>query len=113
MTHKVLKSCRSKIANLAHDVCDVCGACTLYIKNILAKFIQGFPYYDDGGVPPPTKNFLIQPLPTRFLFPPTKSQLNPIKKISFLAVVTAPVPFFVLILYSFETRSKLVYFDFN
>ena len=25
VTHKVLKSCRSKIATLAHDVCDVHG----------------------------------------------------------------------------------------
>ena len=49
-------------------------------KNLLAKFIQGFPYWGDGGVPPPTKNLLIHPLPTKFLFPPTKSQVNPIKK---------------------------------
>ena len=32
MTHKVLKSCRSKMATWAHDVCDVHGASSLYIK---------------------------------------------------------------------------------
>ena len=33
VTHKVLKSCRSKMATLAHDVCDVHGASSLYIKS--------------------------------------------------------------------------------
>ena len=96
MAHKVLKSCRSKMATLEHemyrdhehehemeheiaDVCDVHGASSLY-KNMLAKFIQGFPYWWDGGVPPPIKNLLIHPLPTKFLFPPRKTQFNPIKK---------------------------------
>ena len=32
VTHKVLKSCRIKMATLAHDVCDVHGASLLYIK---------------------------------------------------------------------------------
>ena len=49
-------------------------------KNLLAKFIQGFPYWEDGGVPAPTKNLLIHPLPTKFLILPTKSQFNLIKK---------------------------------
>ena len=114
VTHKVLKSCRSKMATLVHDVWDVHGAFSLY-KNLLAKFIQDFPYWRDGGVPQPTKNLLIHPLHTKFLFPPTKSQFNPIKKIkaSFLAVVIAPVPFF-LISYSFETQILLtLIFDFN
>ena len=96
------------MATLVHDVWDVHGAFSLY-KNLLAKFIQDFPYCRDG------KNLLIHPLPTKFLFPPTKSQFNPIKKIkaSFLAVVIAPVPFF-LISYSFETQILLtLIFDFN
>ena len=32
VTHKVLKSCRSKMATLAHDVYDMHGAFSLYIK---------------------------------------------------------------------------------
>ena len=32
------------------------------------------------GVLPSAKNLLIHPVPTKFLFPPTKSQFNPIKK---------------------------------
>ena len=79
-------------------------------KNLLAKFTQGFPYWGDGEVPPPTKNLLIQPLPTRFLFPPTKSQVNPIKKLktSFLAEASHCSYHFVLISYSFETQIMLV-----
>ena len=30
--HKVLKSCKSKMATLEHDVCDVHGSSLLYIK---------------------------------------------------------------------------------
>ena len=82
MTHKVLKSCRSKMSTLAHDVCDMHGASSLYIsKNLLAKFMQGFPFLGDGGVPPLTKNLLIHPLLTKLFFPPTKSQINIIKKL--------------------------------
>ena len=32
VTHKVLESCGSKMATLAHDVCDVHGDSSLYIK---------------------------------------------------------------------------------
>ena len=81
MTHKVLKSCRGKMATLAHDVCDVHGASSLYIKTCLYKqsLYRVFPT-GGGGSPPTMKNLLIQPLPTRFLFPSTKSQFDPLKK---------------------------------
>ena len=57
--------------------------------------MQGFPYLGDGEVPLPTKILLVHPLLNNFLFPPTKSQFNPIKKIktSLLAVGITPVPF--------------------
>ena len=79
-------------------------------KNLLAKFIKGFPYWGDGGVPHSSKNLLIDSLPTKFLFPPTKSQFNLIKKWeNILAVVIVPVPFlFVLISYSFKTQIMLI-----
>ena len=79
MTHKVLKSGRSKMATLALDVCDVHRASSLYIKTCWQSLYRGFP---TGGIeesPTPTKNLLTHPLPTKFLFPPTKSQFNPIK----------------------------------
>ena len=79
VTHQVLKPCRSKISTLEHDVYDAHGASSLYKKPV-GKFIQSFPYWEDGEVPPPTKNLLIHCLPTKLLFPPTKSQVNPIKK---------------------------------
>ena len=95
MTHKVLKSCRSKMATLAHDICDVHGASSLYIKTCWKSLYRVFPTVGMEEVPPSTKNFLIPPFPTKSLFPPTKSQFNPIKKIKtlVLAVVIAPVPF--------------------
>ena len=37
MTHKVLKSCRSKIVTLEHGVSDVHGASSLYIKTCLYR----------------------------------------------------------------------------
>ena len=43
MTHKVLKSCRSKMATLAHDVCDVHGATSLYIKTCWQSLYRVFP----------------------------------------------------------------------
>ena len=50
-------------------------------------YIQGFPYWGDGGSPPPpAKNLLI---------PPLKKSIQPNKKIktSFLVIVIPPVPF--------------------
>ena len=100
VTHKVPKSCRNKMATLAHDVSDVHGAFSLYIKT--CKVYTGFSYWGDGGVPPQTKNLLIHPLPTKFLFPPTKSQFNLIKKVIF-SCSHCSCTIFVLISYSFET----------
>ena len=74
-------------------------------KNLLAKFMQGFPYWGMG------ESSLQQKICSfKFLFPPTKSQFKLIKKIkTFLAVVIVPVPFlFVLISYSFKTQIMLI-----
>ena len=76
-------------------------------KNLLARFIQDFPYWRDGGVPQSTKNLLIHPLPTKFLFPPTKSQFNLIKKVIF-SCSHCSCTIFVLISYSFETQIMLI-----
>ena len=66
-------------------------------KNLLAKFIQGFPYWGDGEVPPPTKNLFIHPLSTKLLFPPTKSQFNPINKNIIFSYSHCSCTIFVLI----------------
>ena len=98
------------MATLAH-VCDVHGAFSLYIKTSWQSLYKVFPTRGDGGVSPPTKNLLIHSVATKFLFPPTKSQFNLIKKKSFLAVVIAPVPF----LFKFHTLLKqiMLIFIFN
>ena len=91
MTYKVLKSCRSKIATLAHNVCDVHGGSSLYIKTYWQSLCRVFP---TGGKP--KQKFAHSP-PTHQIFIPSyqKSiQLNKKLKTSFLVVVTAPaVPF--------------------
>ena len=96
------------MATLAHDVCDVHGASVLNIyKNLLARFVQGFPYLEDRGVPPPTKNLLIHPLRTKFLFPPTESQFNLIKNKN-IFFSCSHYTIFVLISYSFNTQIMLI-----
>ena len=67
------------MVTLAHDVCDVHRASSLYIKICYQGLYRGFPTGGMGESPPATKNLLTYPLPTKFLFPPTKSQFNPIK----------------------------------
>ena len=42
VTHRVLKSCRSEIATLAHDVCDVHGGSSLYIKTCWQSLCRVF-----------------------------------------------------------------------
>ena len=56
VTHKVLKSSRSKMTTLAHAVCDVHGAFSLYIKTCWQSLYRVFPT-GGWGSPPPTKNF--------------------------------------------------------
>ena len=122
MTHKVLKSCRSKMSTLAHDVCDVHGASSLYMKTcwqssliyvityiyiyiyiyIWFIYIQVFPYWGDGGSPPIQPQICSFPPPPHQIFIPSHQKtIQPNKKIkrSFLAVVIAPVPF----LFEFHT----------
>ena len=87
VTCKVLKSCRSKMATLAHDVCDVRGACSLYIKTCRQSSFtyvyrvymyictQGFPYGGIGEVPP-TKQKFSYPLPPHQVFVSSPPKAN-------------------------------------
>ena len=89
---------------------------SLYIvyKKHIGKVYTGFSLLWRWGCPTTNQKFAHSTPPHQIFIPSPQKSIQPNKKnISFLAVVTAPVPFFVLILYSFETRSKLVYFDFN
>ena len=70
VTHKVLKSCRNKMATLAHDICDVQGA-SLYIYKTCWQGLYGvFPTWRMGESPhqqkicsftPSTPNFYSLP----------------------------------------------------
>ena len=102
------------MANLAHDVCDVHGASSSYIKTCWQSLCKVFPI-GAWGSPPFNKKFARSTFPTKFLFPPTKIQFKTIKKIKiFLAVVIVCVPFlFVLISYSFKRQIILMLIDFQ
>ena len=71
VTHKVLKSCRSKMATLAHDVCDVHGAFLLYVKTCWQSLYRVFPTGGMGESPHQPKICSFTPSPPNFYsFPP-------------------------------------------
>ena len=86
---------------------------TVY-KNLLAKLYiciyiyLVFPTGGMVGIPLPVKNLLILPLPTKFLFPPTKNQFNPIKKNVVFICSHCSCTIVVLLSYSFETQIMLI-----
>ena len=92
VTQKVLKSCRSKMATLAHDVCDVHGASSLYVKKFFHIYIYIYIYraFPTGGwgesSPDQPKIFSSAP-PHQKPIQPNKKD----KKVIF-SLVIAPVP---------------------
>ena len=68
VTHKVLKSCRSKMATLEHDVCDVHGhgASSLYIKTCWQSLYWVFPNGRMGDSPHQPKICSFTPSPPNF-----------------------------------------------
>ena len=82
------------MATLEHDVCDVNEASLLYIKTCWQILNRVFP---TGGWWSPTTNqkFTHLPTPHQIFIPSHQKPMQPNKKIkiSFLAVVIAPVPF--------------------
>ena len=72
VTHKVLKSCRSKMATLAHDVCDVHGASSLYIKTCWQSLYRVFPTGGMGESPHQPKICSFTPSPPNFYSLPPK-----------------------------------------
>ena len=76
MKNKVLKSCRRKMATLEHDVCDMHGASSLYIKACWQSLNRVFPSGGMGESHEQPKICSFTPFPTKLLFPPTKSQLT-------------------------------------
>ena len=72
MTHKVLKSCRSKMATLAHDVCDVHATSSLYIKTCWQSLYGVFPTGGMGESLYQPKIFSFTPSPPNFYFLPPK-----------------------------------------
>ena len=86
--HKVLKSCRSKMATLAHDVCDVRGASLLYIKTCWQILYRIFLLTGWGS--PATNQKFAHSAPLHQIFIPShQKSIQPNRKIktSLLAVV--------------------------
>ena len=94
VTHKVLKSCRSKTVTLAHDVCDMRRASSLYIKTFWQILYRIFLLTGWGS--PPTNQKFVHSVPLHRIFIPShQNSIQPNSKIktSLLAVVIAPVPY--------------------
>ena len=72
MTHKVLKSCRSKMATLERDVCDVHGASSLHIKTCWQSLNRVFPTGRIGESPHEPKICPFIPSPPNFYSLPPK-----------------------------------------
>ena len=111
MTHKVLKSCRSKIVTLEHDVSDVHGASSLYIKTYLQSLCRAFPTEGMGESPHQLKicSFTLSP-PNFYSLLPTVNATQWKNKSVLLSCSYCSCTIFVLISYSFETQIMLIWF---
>ena len=82
------------MATLAHDVCDVHGASSLYMKTCWQSL---YGVFRTGGMgeSPNNKKFAHLPPPHQIFIPSHQKSIQPNKKIkaSVLAVVIVPVPF--------------------
>ena len=94
VTPKVLKSCRSRMATLEHNVCDVHGASSLYIKTCWKSLYRVFPIWGIGEFTTKQK-FAHSPHPHQICIPSHQKSIQPNKiiKTLVLTVVIAPVPF--------------------
>ena len=93
-TLKVLKSCKSKMATLAHDVCDAHEASSFYIKTCWQYLHRVF-LTGGMGESPTNQKFAHSPPPHQTFLPSHQNSIQPNKNIktSIFAVVIAPVPF--------------------
>ena len=72
VTHKVLKTCRSKIATLANDVCDAHEAFSYYTKTCWQSLYRVFPTGVMKKSPHQPKICSFIPSPPNFYFLPPK-----------------------------------------
>ena len=102
VTHKVLKSCRSKMATLAHDVCDVHGASLLYIKTYWQGLYRVCPT-GRMGESPTNKKFTHSPPPYQICIPSHRKLIQPNEKNKniLFSCSHCSCTIFVLISYSF------------
>ena len=81
----------------------------IYIYKLVGKVYIGFSLLGGWGSHPTNHNLLIHPLPTKFLFCPTKSQFNRIKnKHVIFSCSHCSCTIFISISYSFETQIMLI-----
>ena len=80
VTHKVVKSCRSKMATLEHGVCDVHGASSLYIKNCWQSLYRVFPIGGMDESPPTNQKCAHSPPPHQIFVPSHQKSSQPNKK---------------------------------
>ena len=109
VTHKVFKSCRSKMATLVHDVCDVHRAFSLYIKTCWQSLYRVFPTARMGESPnqPKICSFTTSP-PNVCSLPPKVNATQEKNKNVIFSCSHCSCTIFVLISYSFETQIMLI-----
>ena len=95
----MLKSCRSMMATLVHDVCDVHRASSLYIKTCWQNLYRVFPTSRDGGVTPSPPNY--------YSLPP-KVNSTQYKNKNIFSCSHCSCTIIVLISYSFKTQIMLI-----
>ena len=109
VTHKVLKSRRSKMVALEHGISDVHGASSLYIKTYLQSLYRAFPTEGMGESPHQLKicSFTLSP-PNFYSLLPTVNATQWKSKSVLLSCSYCSCTIFILISYSFETQIMLI-----
>ena len=103
---QVLKSCRSNMATLGHDVCDVHGASSLYKKTCWQGLDRVFPTGGMGESPPTNKKFAHLPPPHHIFIPSYRRSIQPNKNLFSCRHCSCTI--FVLISYSFKAQIMLI-----
>ena len=95
------------MATLAHDVCDVQGASSLYIKTCWQCLHRVFPT-GGWGSPPSNQKFAHSPTPHQIFIPSHQKSIQPNTKNIIFSCSHCSCTIFVLISYSFKTQIMLI-----
>ena len=104
----MFKSCRSKMATLAHDVCDVHRASSSYTKTCWQSLYRFSPTGGMGESSHQPKICSLTPFPPNFYSLPPKVNSTQYKNKNIFSCSHCSCTIIVLISYSFKTQIKLI-----